>query len=74
MLKQVSQTEKSGQNLPKNTWAKRPQLRNTFILIDARIPPQQIDLDFINWMGEKGVPFSIVFTKNDKPKKTLANI
>jgi GTP-binding protein len=53
---------------------KRPQLRNTFILIDARIPPQQIDLDFINWMGEKGVPFSIVFTKNDKPKKTLANI
>ena len=54
--------------------SKRPQLRNTFILIDARIPPQQIDLDFINWMGEKGVPFSIVFTKNDKPKKTLANI
>lgn len=54
--------------------SKRRQLRNTFILIDARISPQQIDLDFINWMGEKGVPFSIVFTKNDKPKKTLANI
>ncbi|MCB0509898.1 MAG: YihA family ribosome biogenesis GTP-binding protein [Bacteroidetes bacterium] len=54
--------------------SKRPQLRNTFILIDARIPPQKIDLDFINWMGEKGIPFSIVFTKNDKPKKTLANI
>lgn len=53
---------------------KRKQLQNVFLLIDARIPPQQIDLDFIIWMGENGIPFSIVFTKNDKPKKTTKNI
>ena len=53
---------------------RRKQLQNVFLLIDARIPPQQIDLDFIIWMGENGIPFSIVFTKNDKPKKTKKNI
>ena len=35
---------------------------------------EKIDLDFINWMGENGIPFSIVFTKNDKPKKTFKNV
>ena len=53
---------------------KREQLQNVFLLIDARIQPQQIDLDFIIWMGENGIPFSLVFTKNDKPKKTAKNI
>ena len=53
---------------------KRKQLRNVFILVDSRIDPQKIDLDFINWMGENGIPFSIVFTKNDKPKKTFKNV
>lgn len=53
---------------------KREQLRNTFILVDGRIEPQKIDLDFINWMGENGIPFSIIFTKNDKLKKTQKNI
>jgi GTP-binding protein len=53
---------------------KREQLQNVFLLIDARIPPQQIDLDFIIWMGENGIPFSLVFTKNDKPKKTAKNV
>lgn len=52
----------------------RQQIANVFVLIDARIPPQKIDLDFVNWLGSKRVPFSIVFTKNDKLKKTQANI
>ena len=38
----------------------------TFVLIDARLPPQKIDLEFMNWCGVKGIPFSIVFTKTDK--------
>ncbi len=37
-----------------------------FVLIDARIPPQQLDLDFIEWLGDSNLPFVIVFTKVDK--------
>lgn len=44
----------------------REELTNVFVLIDSRIPPQRIDLDFINFLGEKGVPLSLVFTKADK--------
>lgn len=44
----------------------RPQLCNLFVLVDIRIKPQKIDLEFIDWLGENGVPFSIVFTKADK--------
>lgn len=44
----------------------RENLMNTFVLIDSRLPPQEIDLDFMSWMGENGLPFSIVFTKADK--------
>ncbi|GAT63886.1 ribosome biogenesis GTP-binding protein YihA/YsxC [Paludibacter jiangxiensis] len=44
----------------------RQQLTNLFVLIDCRHEAQQIDLEFINWLGESGVPFSIVFTKADK--------
>lgn len=47
---------------------KREQLTNLFVLIDVRLPPQKIDLEFIDWLGENGVPFSIVFTKSDKVK------
>lgn len=48
----------------------REQLTNLFLLIDSRLEPQQIDLEFIEWLGENGVPFSIVFTKADKLTKT----
>ena len=44
----------------------REQLTNLFVLIDCRLPPQRIDLDFMQWLGESHVPFSIVFTKKDK--------
>lgn len=44
----------------------REQLVNVFVLIDIRHDPQAIDVDFINWLGESNIPFSIVFTKADK--------
>lgn len=42
------------------------QLMNVFVLLDSRLEPQKIDLEFMNWCGEKGIPFSMVFTKVDK--------
>ncbi len=45
---------------------KRETLMNTFVLLDSRLEPQKIDLEFMNWCGEKGIPFSMVFTKIDK--------
>jgi len=44
----------------------RNQLTNLFLLIDSRHAPQKIDLEFIEWLGLNGIPFSIVFTKADK--------
>lgn len=46
--------------------SKRDNLYCTFVLIDSRIPPQQLDLDLINWLGEARIPFVIVYTKTDK--------
>ncbi|MBO4600549.1 MAG: YihA family ribosome biogenesis GTP-binding protein [Bacteroidales bacterium] len=48
---------------------KREKLVNVFVLVDSRIPPQKIDLEFVNFLGENGVPLSIVFTKIDKQKQ-----
>ncbi|MDO4949300.1 MAG: ribosome biogenesis GTP-binding protein YihA/YsxC [Bacteroidales bacterium] len=44
----------------------REQMTNLFVLIDIRLEPQKIDVEFIEWLGENGVPFSIIFTKADK--------
>ena len=44
----------------------RQQLSCLFLLIDSRLEPQRIDLDFVHWLGENGVPFALVFTKADK--------
>jgi len=54
----------------------RSNLVNTFILVDAAIPPKEKDLLFCNWMGENQIPFSLVFTKTDKekPKAVQHNI
>jgi GTP-binding protein len=49
-----------------NYITKRKQLTNLFVLIDSRHEPMKIDLDFIRKLGEKQIPFSIVFTKTDK--------
>lgn len=44
----------------------REQMTNLFVLIDSRHEPQKVDMEFMEWLGENGVPFSIVFTKMDK--------
>ncbi|MDE5660468.1 MAG: ribosome biogenesis GTP-binding protein YihA/YsxC [Muribaculaceae bacterium] len=54
----------------------RPQMTSLFVLVDSRHEPQKIDLEFMEWLGENGVPFAIVFTKGDKLGKNAlaANI
>lgn len=52
-----------------NFLLKRTNLMNTFVLVDSRIEPQAIDLEFITWMGIKQIPLSVVFTKTDKLKE-----
>ena len=44
----------------------REQLVNVFLLVDVRLEPQKIDLEFIKWLGDSSIPFAIVFTKADK--------
>ena len=51
-----------------NYFAKREQLVLAFVLVDIRHKPQPIDLEFMEWMGQNQIPFSIIFTKADKLK------
>lgn len=53
-----------------------PNLMSAFVLVDSNIDPQKIDIEFINWLGSLGVPFSIVYTKIDRlsPNKIASNI
>lgn len=51
---------------------RREEMTCLFVLIDIRHKPQKIDMDFIEWLGENGIPFAIVFTKADKLSKTAA--
>ena len=48
----------------------REQMTNLFVLIDSRLEPQKIDLEFMEWLGENGVPFVMIFTKADKLSAT----
>lgn len=54
----------------------RENLQLVFVLVDARLEPQRIDIDFMNNLGESGIPFTIIFTKTDKISsgKTMSNI
>ena len=61
-------TRKDFEKLITNYILERKNLVNLFVLVDARHSPQKIDLEFMEWCGESGVPFSIVFTKADKLK------
>jgi GTP-binding protein len=47
----------------------RKNLFCTFVLLDARLKPQAIDIDFITWMGENNLPLAIILTKSDKIKQ-----
>lgn len=72
----ASKTSRSKWNLTTlNYFRNRTNLQYVFQLIDSRLPPQKIDLEFIEWLGANNVPFVIVFTKADKLSKrqTLLN-
>lgn len=60
----------------KDYFINREELVSTFVLIDSRIEPQKIDLDFISFLGRNGIPLSIVFTKVDKQnqRETALNV
>lgn len=51
----------------------RELMTNLFVLIDVRHKPQRIDMEFMEWLGENGVPFSIIFTKADKLGRVRVN-
>lgn len=63
-------------NMIRNYILHREQLLYVFQLIDSRVPPQKIDLEFIGWMGKNHVPLVVVFTKADKPgnREATSNI
>ena len=60
----------------RNYVLKRENLLNVYVLVDSRLTPQKIDIEFINFLGENSVPFTIVFTKIDKQSagKTEENL
>ena len=58
--------KKKFQKLIISYFKERKQLISAFVLIDIRHQPQTIDLEFMHWLGEKQLPFSIIFTKSDK--------
>lgn len=64
------------QNIIESYILHRTQMSCLFVLIDCRHEPQQIDLAFIEWLGENGIPFALIFTKADKLKsgRLQANI
>ncbi|MCB8963459.1 MAG: YihA family ribosome biogenesis GTP-binding protein [Bacteroidales bacterium] len=63
----VSKTDrKSFSDIITNYILKRENLYLLFVLIDSRLEPQQIDLDFVNWLGAHQIPFALIFTKTDK--------
>src|SRR5690606_37787693 len=69
----VSQTDrKKWEKMIENYLRKRPNLVLIFILVDSRHSPQKIDLDFVNKLGEWGIPFAIVFTQTDKVTQRIA--
>ncbi|MFK7812551.1 MAG: ribosome biogenesis GTP-binding protein YihA/YsxC [Maribacter sp.] len=65
----VSKKDKSTfQKYITNYFQERKQLVCSFVLVDIRHEPQKIDMEFMEWMGENGIPFCIIFTKADKLK------
>lgn len=73
----VSKVEREKwQKMINNYLLKRETLLTVFVLVDSRLEPQKIDLEFINFLGENSVPLQIIFTKTDKQsnKKTMDNV
>lgn len=73
----VSQTMRDKwNNMIRNYILKREQLQYVCLLVDSRISPQKVDLDFVRWMAKNRVAFIIIFTKADKPgsKEVTTNV
>jgi GTP-binding protein len=69
----ASKTERTAwESMIHNYLRRRENLQNVFLLVDARLEPQRNDLDMIQWLGEEGIPFRIVFTKADKISNSQA--
>lgn len=67
----ISKTQRAAwQKMISDYILQREVLVNTFVLIDSRIPPQRIDLEFISFLGSNGIPLAIVFTKVDKQNQS----
>ena len=68
--------KKTFQKYITNYFEQRQQLVCSFVLVDVRHEPQKVDMEFMEWMGEAGIPFSIIFTKADKlkPKAIEKNV
>ena len=66
------ESRKQLQNIIESYILHRDQMVNLFLLIDCRHKPQKNDMEFMQWLGENGVPFSIVFTKLDKMSSSAA--
>ncbi|MBQ9638587.1 MAG: YihA family ribosome biogenesis GTP-binding protein [Bacteroidales bacterium] len=70
----VSKTARAGWSKMVGDYVlRREELRCTFVLVDSRIPPQRIDLDFLSFLGRSGVPVSVVFTKADKETQRVVS-
>lgn len=69
-------SRKMWQKMINNYLLQRENLLSVFVLVDSRLEPQKIDLEFINFLGENGVPLTIIFTKTDKQtaKKTAESV
>lgn len=71
---QVSKSKrKTFQSFIKDYFLKREQLVCSFVLVDSRHLPQKIDLEFMQFLGENGIPFAIIFTKADKLGSSTLN-
>ena len=70
----VSKTiKKAFQSFIKDYFLQRDQLVCSFVLVDSRHEPQKIDLEFMQFLGENGIPFGIIFTKADKLGSSMLN-
>jgi GTP-binding protein len=71
----VSQNSRNRwEQMIENYLRKRESLLNVFVLIDGRHSPQKIDIDFVNQLGEWGIPFTLVFTKADKETQKVVSL
>ena len=70
MLKFLKKKKKKIENIILDYFTNRNKITMTFLLIDLRLEPQQIDIEFMSWLNKKNIKFKIIFTKEDKLKVT----